>query len=935
MTFTEPAVLWALPLGLLPLLLHLLSRRRAAVRDFSDLALLRRVQAQALPRVRLRQWLLAAARSAVIMALIAAYAGPVLSSTGGAAPARAGEASGDGLDLVLLMDRSASMGVVERGRARWAAARDAAAGLLLSLRPADRVACAAFSDRLEGGLEGLPWMTPRACGELLARSAPLARGTDYGPALRAAYARLSERGRDRAVVLLSDGAAHGVRAGLPPPEPGVGLYALSWPGPPSNAAVVAAGPERGSEPDRPVLRAALWSSARADSSWDLWEGGARLGGSPVALAAGAEVVVSATLPGAALRQEDARPSGAARLGAPPAWSGRVESRPDALRADDVFYYSFALPRRPRLLVLHGDPAFLRPPRAGFFLKDLVSGPGRRLMGWDADIVPIERLGAAQTRLADYDAAALADCAPINDETAASLEFFVRAGGGLFLFPGGRGDIRGCLALGRWLPIAVSAAAEPEAARGLRPEPEGPFASWGGFELDKVAFTRRLELAVPSGGKVWLRTPAGSPLLAGAGHGSGRVLVWAAGLDAASGNLPVKPVYAALVGAGLSLLREPGEGARSFAVKAGEPIVRTWASGEPAPARVRVRSPEGRFTGLWVKGRRMEFTDTARPGLYVVEEEGAAARTYAVNLDRGSGESDLRVPDAPPWTGLRADRLLEDFWLKVRGREGRTAALAAAAAFLLLEMLLALPRALLLLALLLGSAAPAAAQQGDRFVWTQLRHGPTWDPYPDAPAEALGLLGTVTSVLAEPQRRVITLKDPALFESPLVILAGREAPPPLDAEEGRRLRSYLSAGGMLWIEDTSGLQVDSFDRWVRGTLKAVLPEAELAPLPNDHVVFRTFFLLRGAAGRVMVRGTLEGVSWGGRTAVVYSRNDLLGAWAKDALGRPLLPCVPGGEAQRHNARKLTLDILMYSLTGSYKADAVHQPFILQKMRLGLP
>ena len=141
--------------------------------------------------------------------------------------------------------------------------------------------------------------------------------------------------------------------------------------------------------------------------------------------------------------------------------------------------------------------------------------------------------------------------------------------------------------------------------------------------------------------------------------------------------------------------------------------------------------------------------------------------------------------------------------------------------------------------------------------------------------------------------------------------------------------------MLWVEDTSGLQSGSFDRWVRGTLKAALPEAELAALPGDHVLFRTFFLLRGAAGRTMVRGTLEGATWGGRTAVVYSRNDLLGACAKDALGRPLLPCVPGGEAQRHSARKLTLDILMYSLTGSYKADAVHQPFLLQKMRSGAP
>ena len=86
---------------------------------------------------------------------------------------------------------------------------------------------------------------------------------------------------------------------------------------------------------------------------------------------------------------------------------------------------------------------------------------------------------------------------------------------------------------------------------------------------------------------------------------------------------------------------------------------------------------------------------------------------------------------------------------------------------------------------------------------------------------------------------------------------------------------------------------------------------------------------------MISGSVAGVDWAGKTVVLYSQNDLLGAWAKDPLGKYLYECVPGGEVQRMEARKLTLNIIMYSLTGSYKADAVHQPFILQKMRLGQP
>ena len=44
---------------------------------------------------------------------------------------------------------------------------------------------------------------------------------------------------------------------------------------------------------------------------------------------------------------------------------------------------------------------------------------------------------------------------------------------------------------------------------------------------------------------------------------------------------------------------------------------------------------------------------------------------------------------------------------------------------------------------------------------------------------------------------------------------------------------------------------------------------------------------------------------------------------------------GRRGPAHEARKLTLNIVMYALTGSYKADAVHQPFILQKMRAEEP
>jgi hypothetical protein len=282
---------------------------------------------------------------------------------------------------------------------------------------------------------------------------------------------------------------------------------------------------------------------------------------------------------------------------------------------------------------------------------------------------------------------------------------------------------------------------------------------------------------------------------------------------------------------------------------------------------------------------------------------------------------------------------EDFARLVRGRELRSAFLGLALALLALESLLAAPRSarrtLLAAAFLLLPPPGARAQQGDRLTWNALRVGPSWDPYPGVHREILEFLSGVTSVLSSAESRVLTLRDPELFSAPLVVLAGREAPPALDDDELRRLRDFLSSGGMLWVEDVSGVSASSFDAWVRTTLLQALPDASLRPLPAGHVLFKTFFLARRVGGRARVTPFVEGVERDGRLVVVYSRNDLLGAWAKDPLGRFLFDCAPGGETQRMDARKLTVNILMYALTGNYKEDAVHQPFLLEKLRRGGP
>jgi hypothetical protein len=47
-------------------------------------------------------------------------------------------------------------------------------------------------------------------------------------------------------------------------------------------------------------------------------------------------------------------------------------------------------------------------------------------------------------------------------------------------------------------------------------------------------------------------------------------------------------------------------------------------------------------------------------------------------------------------------------------------------------------------------------------------------------------------------------------------------------------------------------------------------------------------------------------------------------------RPLLPVTPGGEAQREMAYRFGVNVVMYVLTGNYKADQVHVPAILERL-----
>jgi hypothetical protein len=117
------------------------------------------------------------------------------------------------------------------------------------------------------------------------------------------------------------------------------------------------------------------------------------------------------------------------------------------------------------------------------------------------------------------------------------------------------------------------------------------------------------------------------------------------------------------------------------------------------------------------------------------------------------------------------------------------------------------------------------------------------------------------------------------------------------------------------------------------------------VPKDHVLTKTFFLLRDFPGRFQ-----SGQLWvealqparddepsgrparagDGVSSILITSNDLAGAWATRPDGQPMLPMVPGDPRQREFSFRAGVNIVMYTLTGNYKADQVHVPALLERL-----
>jgi Domain of unknown function (DUF4159)/Aerotolerance regulator N-terminal len=178
-----------------------------------------------------------------------------------------------------------------------------------------------------------------------------------------------------------------------------------------------------------------------------------------------------------------------------------------------------------------------------------------------------------------------------------------------------------------------------------------------------------------------------------------------------------------------------------------------------------------------------------------------------------------------------------------------------------------------------------------------------------------------------------------------------AKPPQDAIN--RIDAYMKQGGTVLFDTRDALEAPPGEGGASQTpgmqtLREILSSLdvpELEPMPREHVLTKTFYLLRDFPGRFTTGQTwVETLPRGeededasrparggdGVSPIIITSNDLAGAWAIRPDGQPMLPLTPGEPQQREFAFRSGVNIVMYTLTGNYKADQVHAPALIERL-----
>jgi Aerotolerance regulator N-terminal/von Willebrand factor type A domain len=625
MSFLTPLFLLGLAGLAVPVIIHLIQRERKNVVQFPSLMFLQRIPYQSVQRRRIRNWPLLLLRLVALALIVAAFARPFFRRQ-----ALAASAAGGPREVVILIDKSYSMGYGDRWARATAAARDA----IGQIGASDRASVVFFASAPEVALRSTPDRSRLTAA--VNTSKPGSGATRYGPALKLAGSIASESSlRFRDVVMISDFQRVGWQGseGVRLPD-GVTLTPKSIADPEtSNLSVTPVSLQRAtfSEQDRVTVTGGVTNHSNA---------------------AAPNVELTLEIDGRAVQTEhiSVEPNSSASVAFAPFTPaarntrGTVRIGADKLPLDNAFNFTVS-PKEPLRIIIAERPGATRDGSL-YLSRALALGesPPFEISTKSIDAISTEDLQRA--------AVVILNDAPVAQLTAERLGAFVTRGGGLLVALGSRAT---------W-PAATGASEVLAAVPGQPVDrTSGQAARLGALEYGNRIFEpfRAPRSGDFSGARFYSYravTPAkdaqiiarfddGAAALVERRVGNGRVLVWTSSLDLQGNDLPLKAVFLPFVHRMVTTLASYTE--RPSWLTVGDVLEAGRAAPVPgAPRQIQPRvvlTPSGERVML--DGEGPDVLELTEQGFYEVRGQGrdaAPPMTVASNIDLS--ESDLTPMD---------------------------------------------------------------------------------------------------------------------------------------------------------------------------------------------------------------------------------------------------------------------------------------------------
>jgi hypothetical protein len=634
MAFLAPLFLLGLAALAVPVLVHLIQRERKTPIEFPSLMFVRRIPYQSVQRRRITNWPLFLLRCAAVLLIVLAFSRPFLRQT----PVQAAFATSGAREVVILLDRSASMGYGDT----WTRAQDEAKRVIDGLGNGDQATLVLFDRNAEENVRATGDATRlRAAVD----AAELSSGaTRFAPALRLAQSLLSRSSLgQKEVVAITDMQ----RTGWERPEEIQFPEGTTFTPVPvgvvdaANVSVtsVAFNRARFATEERVTVTAAVTNrgtEAVENVPVTLQVDGLQAGSVRATLPPG--VATPVTFPAFTLAQTFVR--GVVRAGA------------DPLEADNVFNFVLSPARSAPVLVVTRDGAAAT--ESLYLAAGLAVGTPP---AFQVETMPVSKLSASS--LARASVVVFADVA-VPTALGGDLTRFVERGGGVLAVLGGRS---GALdSAGALLPGSLSA---PRDAPGGRFETLGVIDfSHQALELFKmpksgdfssVRFFRVRPIVPEPTDSVLARFADGTVAMVERRVAGGRVIAFGSTLDGDWNDLVLKPVFVPLLHQLTRYLgqveTQPEWQTAGQVVDVTQRVAALTAGG--ADARVTsavVLSPSGRRTTVG-DGGSASAVEVNEQGFYEIRPDGGAVSgrpfTIAVNLD--AAESDLTAMDEQEFT----------------------------------------------------------------------------------------------------------------------------------------------------------------------------------------------------------------------------------------------------------------------------------------------